>query len=41
MKAPALAAAARGDAVSNCRRKYPASGIINSAAREIPQAGNQ
>ena len=41
MKAPELAFAARGEALSRFRRKYPANGSINPAVRMIPQAGSQ
>jgi hypothetical protein len=41
MKAPELAFAALGEALSRFRRKYPANGSINPAVRIIPQAGSQ
>ena len=40
-KAPLLRTAARGEAISKCRRRYAASGSINKAATDIPQAGSQ
>jgi len=41
MKAQELAFAARGEALSRFRRKYPTNGSIKPAVRMIPQAGSQ
>src|SRR5207247_3614375 len=41
IKAAALTRAARGEAISKLRCKYPANGSISTAATMIPQAGNQ
>jgi len=41
INAPALMRAARGETISKFRRKYPANGSINTAAKMIPTAGNQ
>ena len=40
-KAQLVRSAARGEAISKCRRRYSASGSINKAATDIPQAGSQ
>src|SRR5207244_8386672 len=40
-KAPPVTRAARGEAISKFRRKYPANGSMNTAVKAIPQAGSQ
>src|SRR3989454_9064072 len=40
-KAPLVTRAARGEAISKFRRKYPANGSMNTAVKAIPQAGSQ
>ena len=40
-KAPLLTSAVPGEAISKCRCRYPASGSINKAATDIPQAATQ
>ena len=40
-KASPVTRAARGEAISKFRRKYPANGSMNTAVKAIPQAGSQ
>src|SRR5947199_208844 len=40
-KAPPVTRAARGEAISKFRHKYPANGSMNTAVKAIPQAGSQ